>query len=192
MKNWHAILAFAVILLIGAALHKAPTTAHTAIAQDQRPPSARSVNEAPLTIAMSNVGRFSKGHSWYLSVNSAGQAELTIDTLPDPIRRTFTIDAQQLTELRTALLDHDFFELANSYGELVPDGSADSITVTAGDMTKSVTLHFLMNWVSQKDVEKLRDPCRAVRIGMIIRDWFNDPEAVDLRRYDQMVLDACK
>jgi hypothetical protein len=33
--------------------------------------------DEPLTLAASNVGRFSKGGSWHLSVHSAGRAELT-------------------------------------------------------------------------------------------------------------------
>lgn len=45
-------------------------------------------------------------------------------------------------------------------------------------------------------IERLSDPAvrssRAVRISVLIRGWFDDPEAVDLRRYDRMVLDAAK
>jgi hypothetical protein len=149
------------------------------------------VREAPLTIAMSTVGDFSKGHSWYLSVNSAGQAQLSIATLPKPTQREFTISAKQLADLRKALLDERFFELGDRYGEVVPDGSTTIVTVTAGDVTKSVELHFLMNWVHNNRA-KLREPSRAVRVGLVIRNWFEIPEAVDVRRYDRMVLEAAK
>jgi hypothetical protein len=48
-----------------------------------------------------------------------------------------------------------------------------------------------MNWANYER-EKVRDPSRALRVLQTIRAWFNDPEAVDLRKYDQMVIDAAK
>ena len=36
------------------------------------------------------------------------------------------------------------FELADEYGERVPDGSTRTLTVTAGDVTKTVRVRFLM------------------------------------------------
>jgi hypothetical protein len=50
-------------------------------------------------------------------------------------------------------------------------------------------LRFLMNWVHY-DVAKLEEPARAIRVLNVIRGWFDDAEAVDLRKYDRMVLDA--
>jgi hypothetical protein len=73
----------------------------------------------------------------------------------------------------------------------VPDGSVDSLTVTAGGRTRTVRVHFLMNWVNT-DRTKLREPAQAVRLLVLLRGWFSDPEAVDLRKYDQKVLDASK
>ena len=42
-------------------------------------PWAVAADDSPLTIAVSSVGNFAKGGPWYLSVNSAGKAELTIE-----------------------------------------------------------------------------------------------------------------
>src|SRR5687767_10627862 len=109
--------------------------------------TAAQLKDAPLTISVSTVGSFAKGRSWHLSVNSAGQAELTINTFPEPTRRQFQVTKEQLAEFRKALLDERFFELAGEYGERVPDGSEKVITVTAGRHSHSVKIHFLMNWV---------------------------------------------
>ena len=91
--------------------------------------------------------------------------------------------------LRTTLETERFFGLADEYGELVADGSTQTITVQSGDKIKTVKLNYLMNWVHH-DPAKLTDPARAVRIWRHVRQWFDDDDAVDLGRYDQMVLDA--
>src|SRR5690242_19294770 len=93
--------------------------------------TAAQLQDAPLTISISTVGRFAKGHSWHLSVNSAGQAKLTIDTFPDRTRKQFRVSKEQLAEFRTALAEERLFELDAEYGHLVPDGSEDSVTVAA-------------------------------------------------------------
>jgi hypothetical protein len=147
--------------------------------------------DLPLSIAVSTVGDFAMGESWYLSVDSTGQAELTISTLPEKTRRRFEISDAQLAELVAALEKERFFDLKDDYGDLVPDGSTETVTIVRGDQAKTVRVHFLMNWV-HSDQAKLREPSRAVRILMLIRSWFNDAEAVDLTRYDQMVLNAVK
>ncbi len=154
--------------------------------------TAAQLQDAPLTISISTVGRFAKGHSWHLSVNSAGQAELTIDTFPDRTRKQFQVSKEQLAEFRTALAQGQFFELGGEYGERVPDGSEQSITVAAGRDANTVRIHFLMNWVAAKDRAKLREPARAVRLLVLVRGWFDQAEAVDQRKYDRMVLDAAK
>jgi hypothetical protein len=154
-------------------------------------PTADQLKDAPLTISVSTVGRFAKGHSWHLSVNSAGRAELTVETFPEPTRRQFQVTKEQLAEFRKALIDERFFELTGEYGQLVPDGSEDSITVTAGRHSNSVKVHFLMNWVLN-DKAKLREPSRAVRLLILVRGWFDDEKAVDRREYDRRVLDAAK
>src|SRR6187200_970805 len=83
-------------------------------------PNRTQLERAPLTIAMSTVGDFGTGHSWYLSVNSARQAELTIETNPNRICRQFEVTKEQMEEFRKVLLDARFFELDGQYGEHVP------------------------------------------------------------------------
>ena len=46
-----------------------------------------------------------------------------------------------------------------------------------------------MNWV-RSDTKKLEEPARAIRVWRHVRQWFVDDDAVDLGRYDQIVLDA--
>jgi hypothetical protein len=140
----------------------------------------------PITLAANCVGNFARGRSWYLSVNSAGQAELTISGR-DPIQ--FHVPQDQWKAFRSALSEQRFFELAEEYGEVVPDSSSQALTVIAGDVTKTVRVRFLMNWV-QGDRAKLVEPARAVRLLMAVRGWIPDAEAADLRPYDQRVLDA--
>lgn len=149
------------------------------------------LDDAPLTIATSTVGDFAKGNYWHLSVNSAGQAELTIETFPKRTSKRFDVSTEQIAEFRKALVEECFFELESEYGEHVPDGSTQSITVAAGPSSNTVKIHFLMNWV-HGDKAKLREPSRAVRLLVMLRGWFDDERAVDLRKYDQMVLDAVK
>jgi hypothetical protein len=87
------------------------------------------------------------------------------------------------------LVRERFFHLDDAYGELVPDGSTDTISITVGGNSKSVALHYLMNWANS-DKARLRDPARAVRVWMFIRTWFTDPAIPNTRRYDQMILNA--
>lgn len=155
----------------------------------QRPETQPAAPDAPLTISMKTVGRFAKGYSWDLNVDSSGKARLEIRTYPDRTIREFSVPEAQLAKLRKALVDERFFELKDEYGENVPDGSTRTVTVTSGKVTKSVKLRFLMNWV-HGDRERLREPARAVRVGLVIRDWFDDPQAVDLREYDRKIVAA--
>ena len=156
---------------------------------DGAPAVRHKVRTAPLTLAASCEGRFSRGESWRLSVNSSGQAEITISTHPRPTRRQFQIPAPQWAALRKSLEDERFFELADAYGEQVPDGSTTTLTVTAGEMTKTVRLRYLMNYV-RNEKAKLREPARALRVQMLIRGWFTDAEAVDLRPNERRVIEA--
>jgi hypothetical protein len=154
--------------------------------------SAKAADESPLTVAVSNVGNFAKGGPWYLSVNSAGKAELTIEPgigQPKRIQRQFDVTQDQLAEFRKALDREKFFDLAEEYGQRVPDGSIQTLTVVRGGRAKSIKLQFLMNWVVANDKEKLRDPSRAIRLLVLISGWINDSEINDPKFY-QRVLDV--
>jgi hypothetical protein len=147
--------------------------------------------DEPLSINASTVGRFANGYSWQLNVNPAREAELTIHAFPKQIRRSFKVAKGRIEELKGVLRRERFFELKGEYGEHVPDGSCDTLAIVWGKQTHTVKIRFLMSWV-HSDPSRLQEPARAVRVFNAIRDWFDDPEAVDLRRYDRMVLDAAQ
>jgi hypothetical protein len=150
--------------------------------------AAYEIEHDSLSISVSTVGRFGRGYSWHLHVASDGAALLTIDSFPKKTQRRFNVSKAQFVALRCTLLAERFFDLGDEYGEQVPDGSTTTISISAGDRTKTVKLRFLMNWVHH-DNWRLREPRRAVKVLLLIRDWFEDPAAVDLRRYDRMVLE---
>src|SRR5438552_1559823 len=79
------------------------------------------IERDPLTISASENGRFSTGFSWKLHVDPNGKAILTIDTFPKSKKREFEIPKNKLDELRRALAQERFFELADTYGERVAD-----------------------------------------------------------------------
>ena len=150
-------------------------------------------DDDPVTISVSTTGDFAKGHSWHLSVNSAGQAELTVYNFesPKPLRKQFQVPKEQWAEFRKALVDGRFFDLKGEYGGQVPSGSERSITVTAGRRTHTVKVHFLRD-TTPADKAELRQARGAVRLLVLVRGWFDEPEAVDLRKYDRAHLDAAK
>jgi hypothetical protein len=156
-------------------------------------PTDAAIRQLPISIAASEVGDFASGYSWYLSVNSAGQADLTIENNRKARSKLqqFTVSKNQLDELRELLVFHAFFALDEEYGEIVPDGSMRTLTITAGDYSKTIRIHYLMNWV-QTDKDKLREPARALAVWNRIRGWFQHPEAVDTRRYDQRIINAIR
>ena len=162
-----------------------------ALTTRKHPPTDVAIRKMPLTISASEVGRFATGYSWHLSVNSAGQADLTIDDRRKGRIRQFIVNDKQLNHLRELLIFHSFFSMDDEYGKIVPDGSTRTITITVGDFTKTVRIHYLMNWQIH-DRPKLRDPVRTLHVWMLIRNWFHFPEAADTRRYDQMVVDSLK
>lgn len=148
-------------------------------------------SRSPLSVIASTTGRFAKGHSWHLSVNSAGRAHLTIHTYPRLQSREFDISAEQINQLVEVLEKERFFTLQADYGERVPDDSTDTITIVRGDVAHTVSIHFLMNWVKSAP-SKLKEPAHAVRVFQVIRGWFDDRDAVNLKKYDELVLQAAE
>lgn len=146
------------------------------------------VQHCPITISATCLGNFAKGSSWYLSVNSAGQAEVALLGVKNT-RRQFQVPADQWRALQNAVLDERFFELADDYGDLVVDGSTRTLTISVGHLTKTVRVHYLMHH-ARNDTSKLRESSRALRVMMLIRAWISDDDAVDLTPYDQRVLEA--
>jgi hypothetical protein len=152
-------------------------------------PKPRDEMSALVAVEASTVGRFAKGCSWYLRVSRSGVADLSIESEQKPVHRRFTVSAQRLAELRAVVEREQFFSLSDEYGESVPDGSTTVIGVNVGGRRKVVTIRFLMNW-AYSDPKRLREPARALRVLQIIRGWFDDGDAIDLRRYDALVIEA--
>jgi len=174
-RNTHLLFALAFVgLLAGCA-----ATSKEAVAND------------PVSVKASTTGRFGPVYSWRLAVNADRHARLTIYAYPKELTREFEISTNQISQLLTMADRERFFDLRSDYGEIVPDGSTDSITITKGGSSHTVRIHFLMNWV-HNDPAKLKEPARAVRVFNVVRGWFDDKDAVDLRKYDNMVLEAAE
>ncbi|HVK08753.1 MAG TPA: hypothetical protein VM597_08255 [Gemmataceae bacterium] len=148
-------------------------------------------DDVPLTLSVSTLGLFAQGNSWYLSVNSAGQAELTILGGATDTRKQFQVPKEQWAEFRKIVADGRFFELGREYGESVPDGSQQTITVTAGQHTHTVKLQFL-SVSTPAERAKVREASGAIRLLVLVRGWFNETEAVDLRKIHEAILDKAK
>lgn len=129
------------------------------------------VRHGPLTITAGVTGSTTTGY-WKLRVDPAGKASLKIAAVPTAKTRQFVVSQAQLDELRQALLQERFFELADSYGQLIVDGSTTTLQISAGDVSQTVELRSLLNGANG-------EPSRAVRVLQIIRGWFHDPEAFD-------------
>ena len=143
----------------------------------------------PITVAVSTIGDFASGYSWYISVNSSGSAELFIDSWPIPVRKQFIIKPEQLKILSDAIDHEDFFNLKDEYGQQDPESSTKTLTIVRGSDAKTVTILSLRKLVHD-DHKLLIEPARALRVYNVIRNWFNESDAVDLRRYDQIILDV--
>jgi len=163
--------------------------AHVNASERQRV-SDFAIRKLPITLAVAEVGDFgAPQRSWYLSVNSAGQAQLAIGRTTYTYR-TSVVSREQLDELRNVLIRERFFDLEEHYGECVASGGCRLLSVTVGEYSRTVKLDNLMNWVYRDQAARLRDPARALRVWMVIRGWFSDADAVDTREYDKMLLDA--
>lgn len=147
------------------------------------------VQHYPITVSASCLGYFGpKPSGWYLSVNSAGQGELTLQDGKDT-RRLFKVSPEQLRAIQKAILDEKFFDLSEDYGDLVVDGSTRTLTICVGQLVKTVRVHYLMNG-GKGDPATLREAVRALRVIMLVRSWISDTDAIDLTQYDQKVIDA--
>lgn len=145
------------------------------------------IDDAPLTIAASSCGRFARGYSWYLSVNSSGRASLTISTVPEVTVREFVVSPEDIERLRACLKTQRFFELKGEYGGRGPDIGCQTVTVTAGQETKTVALWYLMGYRDSDDSAETSQVMRAITVRQLIRGWFDEPLAADLRRYENLL-----
>lgn len=144
--------------------------ARLAIGADDRPRVTEyQIRNLPITISASSIGRFATAHSWYLSINSAALAELTVRDAQNT-RHEFAVPPEQWDAFKQTLIDERFFDLADDQGRPVPDGSTQTLTITVGHITRTIRIHYLNN--VPKDDEKAQDEIRrTLKVMNQIRSW---------------------
>ena len=136
--------------------------------------------DLPIAVQCEIDGDFSEGHGWRLRVETDGGADLRIVTLPRYTQRRFQVSSAQRNRLATVIEAERFFDLEDTYGDTVYDSSTRILTITRGNRRKTVTLLYL------RDGDPKREEIeRTLRVWHMVRSWFDDAEAVDLRRYHQ-------
>lgn len=146
--------------------------------------------ELPVTISASEVGRFTKGKSWYLSVNSTGQATVTIDGDLKHAKQ-FMLTPEQLAGIRQATQFLDFFMLDGDFGELTWNGNVRTMTVSIGKHTNTVRIHSFKN-IDLSDRSALLRLMPVVNAWNKIRELIPFPEAADSRSEDRILSDVVR
>lgn len=139
----------------------------------------------PMTVSASTSGWWNDGGSWSLTLNSDGQAELSIDKGERSVRRWFRVTQRQIEVLRKALRDESFFDLNEQQGGYVFSSSVTKLKITEGMRENSV---MILHFGHDNSASELAQGCRAIRVLLLIRNWFDDPEAADLREYYRSTL----
>ncbi|MEX0641200.1 MAG: hypothetical protein WD468_00785 [Pirellulales bacterium] len=138
----------------------------------------------PITIAAASNGDYSNARSWYLSVNTAGQAQLAIEMPHELTLKSISVSQDQLNSFRRTLIREKFFQLGDKeFGEQVLDGSTQTLAISVGQHTTVVRIRYLAGLGSKsndRDLEKARS---AIRVFAEVRGWFKDGAAFDPRSY---------
>lgn len=150
------------------------------------------VMENPLTLSARCSGLSDRGYSWHLSVNAAGEGVLFVHTVPNRTMRKLKIEPEQFRILREEIFEEDFFSLENNIGESIPSSGKRSVSITIGHTTKSIHINFLQTERTLDNLEAYNQASRAIRVQMIIRSWFDDPNAFDFRSHDERFLSKGK
>jgi hypothetical protein len=108
--------------------------------------------------------------SWKIDVDKTGQADVTIYNIPRKAKRRFQVSTKQLSALRQAFQQEEFFRLDDEYGRAVPDGGESILSVIAGNQSKTVKLHFAYCESGRNEIHRVR------RLFALIRSWFADME----------------
>jgi len=139
-----------------------------------------------LQIQASDLGRYSKGRAWTLSVDADAKAALDVIKGSDDPARQFRIPDDKLTEFRKVLQDQKFFDLPKKIGRVVPDGGQRKLSVKLGKKEHELTIHLLLkSSLTGADLDQAR---RAVRVWMALRGLFDDKDAHDARASDEEFL----
>jgi hypothetical protein len=157
-------------------------------------PNQHVLETRQITIAMCSDG----GHSpnaWELSLNSNGEAVLLSNPFAEPpISHAFQFSNEQLQAIRNLLISEQFFDLKDRYGDLVPDGSSETLTIVVGQHSKSVTFDFL-RWDPSDpnyDAAQLRETARGLRVWLALRDGFPAVTMADERPFLRRALQAAE
>jgi hypothetical protein len=149
------------------------------------------IENGPLVLSLNDWGGNATGSGWKLQLDAAGNVTLKMNSYPTPKTRQFVVPKPRLDDLREALQREQFFDLDDAYGQQIVDSSSLTVKVSAGEFSKTVDLHSFVNWVRQEP-ERLRGPSRALRVVQVVLGWFDDTEMIELRNYDQTLIDAAK
>jgi hypothetical protein len=142
-----------------------------------QPTAANEIQNSPLTISAERTPSLGVG-GWRLKIDSAGKGELITEHFNESTRTPVKLTEAQLKEFREVLLRARFFDLAKEYGGQVPDGHVETITITAGEKTKTVTIRYV-HWDGETKAEFRRAvPALCVWVGL---KKLADPEGKMLR-----------
>ncbi len=133
------------------------------------------LEHVPLTIVFDKVIESpafnGRPYGWCWSINSGGQAELTISTTAiegkfklmrlKSIRKELRLTVDQMASIRKALRDARFFQLNKEYGPVYVHGGWSTLTVVAGRLSKSVTLLLILGLglILQRKTRRIQEGC---------------------------------
>ncbi|MCA9158242.1 MAG: hypothetical protein KDA72_07945 [Planctomycetales bacterium] len=136
--------------------------------------------ELPMTIAASCTGSFNNFYGWYVSINSSGQASVQVDTPGKTVRQEFRLADEIVRDIRQITSTEGFFDGPNCYGNIVLDGSTQTLTIVVGESCRSVQIESLTEFLERENSQsKLVDLVHLLRILEIVRGCFNHPLAVE-------------
>jgi hypothetical protein len=163
------------------------------LAERQRIPSQEVIKKLPMTLVIDHRGD-SPRSIWNLSANSGGSAILDAGLFDGKREAAFHFTSEQWADIREAVAAERFFELDDSYGDLVPDGSSQTLTIVIGGYSKTVAFNYL-RWDPNDpnyDAAALQEAARALRVYLAIRDCFPASTVSDERPYLQRALQAAE
>lgn len=149
----------------------------------------------PLTIAVSWHGPTNipgRMPMWFLSINSAGEGELTSRITEDDTQVSFKVSPKAMAAFRVNLVKDRFFELKDKYGDIRIHGSTVYITIVCGEFTKRVQIEDFGRALREGDGKSLREGSRAVRCAIVAADLYGEKLSASLKNEFKEVLRLAK
>lgn len=151
-------------------------------------PSSSAI-DLPITISASAAGGMQFHKSWFLSVNSEGDAVLTIDML-EPKGFKFSVSKERLRRIQKLVQTGRFSTNPMWIGRGSPDDVICSLTITRGGRTWMFTYQSVSDY--SKDSETVEQIRRAYALRHEVRGWLDElndtVEFLDMREHDRIVL----